>query len=98
MDRTLTTDEARGCYDRIGVRQDTQRFYEDAALDLLVAHADLGTARRGFEFGCGTGRFAVRLLANVLPPDATYRGIDISPTMVRIASGRRARWAERASV
>lgn len=85
-------------YDRIGARQDTQRFYEDTALDLLVTHADFGNARQVFEFGCGTGRFAVRLLADALPPDATYRGIDISPTMVRIANERLARWAERASV
>jgi ubiquinone/menaquinone biosynthesis C-methylase UbiE len=98
MDRTLTPEESRAFYDHIGARQDTQRFYEDAALDLLVAHADFGSARRVFEFGCGRGRFATRLLADTLPLDATYRGIDISPTMVRIASGRLARWAGRASV
>lgn len=98
MDRTLTTKEARAWYDRIGARQDTQRFYEDAAIDLLVAHADFGDAQRVFEFGCGTGHVAVRLLKNELPPDAVYHCIDISPTMVRIASGRLARWADRASV
>ena len=34
--RTLNFEEARRAYDRIGSFQDSQAFYEDAALDLLA--------------------------------------------------------------
>jgi ubiquinone/menaquinone biosynthesis C-methylase UbiE len=51
-----------------------------------------------FEFGCGTGRFGLRLLSEHLRPEATYRAVDISPTMVGLAQGRFAPFASRAEV
>jgi SAM-dependent methyltransferase len=51
-----------------------------------------------FELGCGTGRFAARLLWGRLPADAHYLGVDVSPRMVALASDRVARWAPRAEV
>ncbi|MEJ2728573.1 MAG: hypothetical protein P8185_08685 [Deltaproteobacteria bacterium] len=45
----LTRSQARIFYDRFGKKQDTQAFYEDAALDDLIAHAE-----RVFEFGCSS--------------------------------------------
>ncbi len=51
-----------------------------------------------FEFGCGTGRFAARLLADHLPPEASYRAVDISTTMVDLARTRLAPWRGRAEV
>jgi len=95
---TLTPSQARAFYDRFGKKQDTQAFYEDPALDNLVAHADFGHAESAFELGCGTGRFAVRLLGRHLPGSATYLGIDISRTMIGIAEQRLAPYAERARV
>ncbi len=94
----LTPSEARAYYDRLGKRLDTQGFYEDLALDDLIAHADFESARKVFEFGCGTGRFAARLLAEKLPPEATYLGCDVSPTMIDLATQRLAEYAERATV
>jgi ubiquinone/menaquinone biosynthesis C-methylase UbiE len=94
--RTLTHDQARRVYDRIGARQDTQAFYEDRATEIIVAQGGFGTARRVFEFGCGTGRFAVRLLSGHLPKSARYRGIDLSPTMVALAQQRLAGFGARA--
>jgi len=35
----LTSSEARAYYDKFGKKQDTQGFYEDPALDDLIAHA-----------------------------------------------------------
>jgi ubiquinone/menaquinone biosynthesis C-methylase UbiE len=96
--RTLSRDEARRVYDWIGAKQDTQAFYEDRATDQLLRHAQFDTAQRVFEFGCGTGRFALRLLSEHLPPTASYRGVDLSPTMVRLASRRLEPFAARASV
>jgi ubiquinone/menaquinone biosynthesis C-methylase UbiE len=51
-----------------------------------------------FEFGCGTGRFADRLLSRELPPDARYAGVDLSSTMVDLATRRLARFGERSQV
>jgi len=95
---TLAIAEARAFYDRFGAKQDTQAFYEDPALDALVARASFGEARSVCEFGCGTGRFAARLLAGELAPQATYFGCDLSSTMVRLARERLASHGERARV
>lgn len=94
----LTHAQAQHFYDRFGKKLDTQAFYEDAALDELIAHAAFGEARSVFEFGCGTGRFADRLLGEHLAPEATYFGADISPIMIGLATQRLARYAERAQV
>lgn len=96
--RTLSHAEARRVYDRIGAHQDSQAFYEDAALAVLLRHGEFATARAVFELGCGTGRVAERLLDAHLPADARYRGVDLSPTMVALAGRRLARFGERAQV
>ena len=92
----LTPEEARRFYDRFGKKQDAQGFYEDPALDDLVRHASLAEAQAVFEFGCGSGRFAARLLAGHLPHSATYLGCDVSSTMVALATERLAPFADRA--
>lgn len=92
----LTRSQAKSFYDRFGKKQDTQAFYEDAALDDLIAHAAFGEAANVFELGCGTGRFALRLLTAHLPPDATYLGADLSQTMINIAAQRMSPYAGRA--
>jgi len=94
----LTRSQAQTFYDRFGRRQDAQAFYEDAALDDLITHAELEKAENVFELGCGTGRLAHRLLTRHLPPGATYLGIDISQTMIEIAALRLLSWQERAKV
>jgi ubiquinone/menaquinone biosynthesis C-methylase UbiE len=96
--RTLSYEEARRVYDRIGARQDSQAFYEDVATAELIAHGDFEHAGSVFEFGCGTGRFAEKLLRERLPPDAAYRAADQSPEMVRLAGARLAAFGERAEV
>ena len=96
--KTLSRERARRVYDRIGARQDTQAFYEDRATDLIIQHGELGAAQHVFEFGCGTGRFAHRLLSEHLSPEATYKAIDISPKMVELARDRLAPFASRAEV
>jgi ubiquinone/menaquinone biosynthesis C-methylase UbiE len=96
--RTLTREEARRVYDRIGARQDTQAFYEDHAVGRAVRHAGFADARSVFEFGFGTGRFAERLLSQELPQEARWRGVDVSPEMVRLARRRLERFGARAEV
>lgn len=94
----LSPHEAQRFYDRFGKKQDAQAFYEDAALEDLITHAKFETAQSVFEFGCGTGRFAARILKNALPASATYTGIDISQTMVLLAEQRLLLYKKRASV
>ncbi|MGH9129266.1 MAG: class I SAM-dependent methyltransferase [Acidimicrobiales bacterium] len=93
----LTSSQARRVYDRIGRAQDWQAFYEDRAVDRLLAHSELGSASSVFELGCGTGRLAARLMG-LLGPDASYRGVDLSPVMVSLARARLAGWPDRARV
>ncbi len=85
-------------YDRIGRMQDTQAFYEDAAIDDLIAHSDFGDAHRVVEIGCGTGRLARRLLDHDLPPDASYLGIELSPRMAALARERLRSHIQRSAV
>jgi ubiquinone/menaquinone biosynthesis C-methylase UbiE len=94
----LTASAARAFYDRFGKKQDLQGFYEDPAITDLLAHADLGHAQQVFEFGCGTGKLAARLLADHLPATATYLGGDLSQTMVGLSARRLAPFAPRAEV
>lgn len=91
------SEDAKRFYDRIGAWQDTQ-FYERSALKHLVAHSDFGHASSVFELGCGTGRLAECLFKNHLADDATYVGMDISTTMIGIATRRLANWSARAAV
>lgn len=94
----LSHDEARAFYDWFGARQNTQAFYEDPATAELLAHGAFEAARSVLEFGCGTGRFAERLLDGPLPAGCTYLGVDASTTMVGLARARLARFGERAEV
>jgi SAM-dependent methyltransferase len=93
----METDRVRRFYDRLGRWQDFQP-YEDPALDALVRSGDFEHAHAVFEFGCGTGRVAERLLATRLPSDARYVAIDVSGTMAALAAGRVARFGGRARV
>ncbi len=94
----FTRQQAKAFYDRFGSKQDAQAFYEDAALDDLIAHAGFEQSASVFELACGTGRLAQRLLSRHLPATATYLGIDISTTMIGLAAPRIAPYADRAKV
>jgi ubiquinone/menaquinone biosynthesis C-methylase UbiE len=85
---TLSRSKAERFYDRFGRKQDAQAFYEDAALEELIAHATFESAQNVYEFGCGTGRLAERLLKQTLPSSAVYTAADISRVMISIAQQR----------
>lgn len=95
---TLTHSQARRYYDWFGSKQDSQGFYEDAALQALVDHGDFGQANWLFELGCGTGRFAERLFRTQLNKQAVYLGVDLSQTMTSLASRRLVEYRDRAQV
>jgi len=97
-ERTLTVEQARRFYDRMGSRQDWQRFFEDPAVDVMLEAGDFNHAASVLEFGCGTGRLAERLLSQYLPENCRYLGIDLSPTMANLARERLRPWAARATV
>jgi SAM-dependent methyltransferase len=96
--RVLSRREAEAAYDRIGMWQDTQAFYEAPALREVAAHGGFEDARSIFEVGCGTGRFAERLLRDCCPSEAQYDGVDLSATMVQSARERLVPFEERASI
>ncbi len=86
--RALTPAQAQRVYDRIGRHQDSQAFYEDPAVLEGLSVAKLGAAASVLEIGCGTGRWAARMLERHLPADAGYLGLDLSPTMLSLARRR----------
>lgn len=85
-------------YDRFGSKQDGQGFYEDPPIERMIEHAAFDHAASVFELGCGTGKLAQRLLADYLPPHGTYVGVDVSNTMVRLATERLSSFGDRARV
>ncbi len=91
-------EEARRFYDRIGAAQDSQAFYEDVAVERLLAEGRFDEAQKVLEIGCGTGRIAARLLRERLPAGGEYVGTDVSATMVRLTRARIAEWPGRAAV
>ena len=96
--RMLNHEQATAFYDRLGAKQDWQAFYEAPATGDLIAHASFETAQSVFEFGCGTGTTASRVLARHLPPRARYLAVDSSSTMVRLAQARLAHSGNRVTV
>lgn len=98
MTSFLSPQSSRRFYDFIGKMEDSQAFYEDPALDILVREGNFATAASVFEFGCGTGRLAERLLHQALPDTATYTACDISPKMVELTRKRLQRFGPRVSV
>ena len=97
-ERVLSLTDAQTYYDRFGEKQDSQGFYEDSALDDLIAHADFQDAQSIFEFGCGTGKLAARLLEKHLSSSASYHGCDISIVMIGISKRRLESYGERVKV
>ena len=94
----LTHEQAQAFYNRMGAKQDWQAFYEAKATQNLIAHASFETAQAVFEFGCGTGALAERLLTAHLLPEAQYVAVDSSTTMIRLAQARLARFGSRVQV
>ncbi len=93
----LDAEAARRVYDRIGSFQDRQR-YEEAPCRRLAELADFEGCGSMFELGCGTGRYAAKLLAEKMTPSANYLGVEVSPKMASLARERLAPWSPRARV
>lgn len=94
----LSSEQARAFYDKFGERQDRQGYYENPALQRMLALGSFGSARTVYEFGCGTGRLAEMLLESHLPAGACLIATDISPVMVGLARRRLAPFGDRAQV
>ena len=95
--RVFAPEDAKRFYDHFGAMQEKQ-FYERVPLTDLIAHAAFEQASSVFELGCGTGRLAARIFAEKLPPQAHYIGVDISTTMVEIATRRLRPWSRQSTV
>ncbi len=95
--KTLSPEQAKQFYDDFGPKQDDQSWYEEPAVEQLIANMELGTASHVLEFGCGTGKLAQQLLREYLPEEACYTGIDISDTMISLARERGRDYSDRAT-
>eukprot|EP00747_Dinoflagellata_sp_TGD_P179226 gnl/TRDRNA2_/TRDRNA2_29688_c0_seq1.p1 gnl/TRDRNA2_/TRDRNA2_29688_c0~~gnl/TRDRNA2_/TRDRNA2_29688_c0_seq1.p1 ORF type:complete len:360 (-),score=30.13 gnl/TRDRNA2_/TRDRNA2_29688_c0_seq1:51-1130(-) len=89
--RVLTREEARAVYNRMGSKiVDSESPYGGPATKSLLESLQLQTVESVFEFGCGPGRLAQRVLETELPNDsqARYVACDQSPVMIGLASKR----------
>ncbi len=91
----LTYKEAQTFYDSFGRKQERQ-FYEESAINDLIAHGRFRDAENIVEFGCGTGKLALRLFLDVLPAHCQYVGVDISRTMIDLCQDSLRPYAGRA--
>lgn len=101
MDSTraaLSHAQAKRAYGRLAGIWPLVSRYEDRAVAELLQHGAFSQARAVYEFGCGNGRLAERLLAAHLPSHAWYQGVDITPEMVDRAIDRLVRFGPRAQV
>lgn len=90
--------KAREFYNRFGSKQDEQAWYEDKAINTLIGASRFSEAESIFEYGCGTGRFAEILFTQHLSKNATYFGIDISETMIELATERLSKFTPRVTL
>lgn len=93
--KTLNKKNSELFYDKFGRKQDNQAYYEDLAINDQLENSELSTAKNVFEFGCGTGRLAEKILRSYLPEDSSYNGLDISSTMIELSTKRLALYKER---
>lgn len=98
LEAALSPEQARSAYRGLGRALDLAGLYEDFATRRLLPHARLEEARAVFEFGCGTGRFADHVLGRLLPPDALYTAVDVTPEMVASTQRRLARHGDRVRI
>lgn len=98
MTHRMTWQEARDFYDKLGPREDLESRFQDRVFDRLVEASGFADADAVFELGCGTGRFARRLLDEHLGRGARYVGVDVSDRMVELARAKLEPWSERATV
>ena len=97
LEKTLSNDDLRAFYDKLGAGQDDAAYFEAPALRKVLEHGRFKQARAVFELGCGTGRLA-RQIVERLPETATYTGIDLSETMVGLTRDKLESFCERAHV
>jgi ubiquinone/menaquinone biosynthesis C-methylase UbiE len=98
VEKCLGREEIRSFYNRMGAKQDWQRFYEGPAISELLRNGRFESAESVFELGCGTGSFALELLKNHLSATASYVGADISPVMAGLAGKKLAPFGDRAKI
>jgi len=98
MTQMLDKQSIKRFYDRLGTRLDSQAFYEQSGLDVLIRYGHFESAHAVFEYGCGTGRLAKQLLQEYLPSDCHYTAIDISDNMIATTCKRLERWKERTCI
>ena len=70
LEKTLTKNELRTFYDKLGKRDDAA-YFEAPALRKVLEHGRFREAKAVFELGCGTGRLA-RQIVERLPEKAAY--------------------------
>lgn len=96
IDAGLSPTQVKSFYDWFGAWQDYNHFYELKPILRMLELIQVERAKTIFEFGCGTGSLAERILNQT--KDVKYIGADISDTMVQLTKKRLNRFGERVKV
>lgn len=94
--KSFSLEPVKRHYDNYAGRQDNHAWYEDAAIDVMLNQIKLFEGARVFELGCGTGRFAERILSE--NDGIFYSGVDLSSTMLALTEKRTSRFRNRVSL
>lgn len=90
--KVIQKSQVKSFYDDWGIKQDNPGAYEDMALETLKSYIPWSEVNSLFEFGHGTGKFALELFETKLHPETKYRGHDLSDTMHELAKSRLAKY------
>ncbi|KAK9822736.1 hypothetical protein WJX74_001520 [Apatococcus lobatus] len=99
--RTISKTQALSVYERAAKSvRDSESLYGGPATNVLLKAANLGTCKSIFEYGCGAGQLAERILSHEQAAAAMpeYLAIDLSPNMVAEASSRLRKFGGQARV
>ncbi len=87
IQETISSEEARRFYDRLGSGHDWAERYESRAKTRAIVGLGLAAGQRVLDVGVGTGKEQARLMAAVAP-NGQVVGIDISPVMLGLTRSR----------
>ena len=96
----ITPEGAARFYDGIGGTIDDwlSALIEGPIVQDMIAHGKFSDANSLFEFGCGTGRLARKLLQDELNGDCKYSAVEVSGARVAQAEDRLGPWLARVSI
>jgi len=87
IEETISAEEARRFYDRLGAGHDWAEFYESRAKQQALSRLELNAGQQVLNVGVGTGRAHAKI-QEAVGPDGLALGLDLSRVMLRLTRQR----------